>query len=57
MKVTVPVAELLATVAVSVMLLPGAGEAIDDVRAVVVAVRADTTTVPEVLVAYVEFPP
>jgi hypothetical protein len=58
MKVTVPVAAVGETVAVSVTLAPAVGVVVDAVRAVVVAVVLTVTeTALDVLVAYVVDPP
>ena len=58
MKVTVPVAAVGETVAVSVTLAPTFGVVVDAVRAVVVAVVLTVTeTALDVLVAYVVDPP
>jgi hypothetical protein len=56
MNATVPVADVEETVAVRVTLLPATGLTLDAIRAVVVAVSAETTTAAEVLGASLTLP-
>ncbi len=57
MNTTLPVPAVLERVAVRVTLVPATGLVLDAVSAVVVDVRAETTTALELLVASLTLPP